>query len=214
MENIARYLLEIKAVQLSPTKPFIWTSGMKSPIYCDNRKLLSYPFIRSSVIEGLKLQTKQFEAFDLIAGVVTAGLPHASIMSDQMGLPLIYVRSKEKSHGLHNRIEGVYQTGQRVLLIEDLISTAGSCIEAAQACREAGLIVVGVLAIFTYNLPISRERFESSNIKWSTLTHFEELILKAKEMDVINHSDLDLLKSWNANPQAYSERIEIRDNGN
>lgn len=175
--EIIQDLLKIDAVQINPVKYFTWTSGVKSPIYCDNRLIMSYPHIRKKITKGfVQLMDENNWQADVIAGCATAGIPHAAWLSDSLDLPMVYVRSKPKSHGKENQIEGKITPGEKVLVIEDLISTGGSSITAANALKEAGADVVGVLAIFSYGLRKAKENFHEADIPFATLTNFDELV--------------------------------------
>ena len=179
---IAEKLLEINAVALKPKEPFTWTSGLRSPIYCDNRLTLSYPAVRREIAAGLqKLILENFSEAEVIAGTATAGIPHAAWVSELMDMPMCYVRSKAKGHGKGNQIEGKVESGQKVVVVEDLISTGGSVITAVQALREAGCEVLGVVSIFTYGLEKGKEAFEQAEIKSLSLTNFPALVKVAIE---------------------------------
>ena len=201
--EVARKLLEIKAIKLSPSSPFTWASGLQSPIYCDNRVTLSYPAVRSFLKRCLAEKSKDFGNFDVVAGVVTAGIPHGALLADVLEKPFIYVRSSAKEHGRRNLIEGELSAGQRVLVIEDLISTGGSCIMAAEALREAGAVVVGVLAIFQYGFAKASNAFSEKNIAFQTLTNYDVLIQEAIKMGYVTESDLKTLKEWRENPDGW-----------
>src|SRR3954469_15991400 len=186
---IAESLLEIKAVSLRPNNPFTWTSGIHSPIYCDNRLTLSYPEIRRKIATGLtEIITEKFPGTDLIAGTATAGIPHAAWVSELLNLPMCYVRSKAKGHGKGNQIEGNAASGQKVVVVEDLISTGGSVITAVQALREAGCDVLGVVSIFTYGLEKGRELLQENGIKSISLTDFATLIEVAIEKGYVSET--------------------------
>jgi orotate phosphoribosyltransferase len=196
----AEYLLSIKAVKLSPKELFTWASGIKSPIYCDNRVTLSFPSIRTFIKENFVNAIKEnFNTSDLIAGVATGGIPQGALVAEELGLPFVYVRTSKKDHGLTNLIEGRVEKGQKVVVVEDLISTGSSSLEAVQALREAGCIVTGMVAIFTYNLPVSISRFEATGCPLITLTDYEILIEEALKTDYITVDDLQVLKDFKAN---------------
>jgi len=203
-KQIAASLLEIGAVALRPHEPFTWTSGIKSPIYCDNRLTLSYPDIRDLIASGFAtlIQAKYPDA-EVIAGTATAGIPHAAWVAQKLGLPMIYVRDKAKGHGKENQIEGVLKPGQKVVVIEDLISTGGSSIKAAEAVNSAGGQALCVLAIFTYQLEKAIQAFETAGIELETLTNYSVLLEEAVELGKIQPEDLALLQSWRANPAAF-----------
>lgn len=203
--EIAGKLLQIKAIKLSPQMPFTWASGLRSPIYCDNRTVLSFPAVRSLVIERMVEKAAAFAAFDVVAGVATAGVPHGVLVADRMQLPFVYVREKAKAHGRQNQIEGDLQAGARVLVIEDLISTGGSSLKAVEALREAGAVVSGVLAIFSYQFPEARQRFELAQCPLDTLSHYDALLEQAISMEYIQPEALDMLREWKLSPAAWSE---------
>jgi orotate phosphoribosyltransferase len=203
-EEVAAALLEIGAVTLRPHEPFTWTSGLKSPIYCDNRLTLSYPEVRERLADAfVALIRERFADAEVIAGTATAGIPHAAWIAQKLNLPMIYVRDKAKGHGKQNQIEGVLEPGRKVVVIEDLISTGGSSLAAALAVREAGGVVLGTLAIFTYEFEQASERFAEQNIPLMTLSNFSTLIRVARAKGMINDDELALLAEWRRNPQAY-----------
>lgn len=203
-EKIAEYLLQIKAVKLSPQAPFTWASGWKSPIYCDNRKTLSYPEIRTFIRdEFVKLIQEEFGTVDAIAGVATAGIPQGALIAQELNIPFIYVRSSNKSHGLENKIEGVVTSGQSVIVIEDLISTGGSSLAAVTALRDAGCDVKAMLAIFTYGFPVAEENFKKNNCPFFTLSDYNVLIEKALKDGYIQESDLHSLQEWRKAPEKW-----------
>ncbi len=204
-QTIAQYLLEIKAVKLQPQQPFTWASGWKSPIYCDNRKTLSYPTIRNFVKESFAdVIKKQFIGVEIIAGVATAGIPHAALIADAMGLPMIYVRSEAKKHGLTNMIEGNLEAGKKVVVIEDLISTGGSSLKCVSALKEAGADVLGLAAIFSYGFETAVEQFRTANCPYITLSDYNHLIETALEMSYVKTEDLDTLKQWRLDPSVWN----------
>lgn len=200
--NLAKLLLQIKAVKLSPENPFTWASGLKSPIYCDNRIALSYPYVRAEIIKGMVTKSNQFDHFETVAGVATAGIPHASIVAHEMGLPLIYVRSKAKAHGQKNQIEGRV-IGKSVLVIEDLISTGGSALKAIDAIKEENVAISGLLAIFTYGFKESVDLFKSRQIPVQTLTNYDILIRAAIEEKYIEPNQQKVLQEWCRDPKNY-----------
>ncbi|WP_214794158.1 MULTISPECIES: orotate phosphoribosyltransferase [unclassified Exiguobacterium] len=206
MKQIAEALLQIEAVTLSPTEPYTWSSGLKSPIYCDNRLTLSYPDIRNRIIDGLVDAVESTE-IDVIAGTATAGIPHGALLADRLGLPFIYVRSSAKGHGKGNQIEGRLDSGARVLVIEDLLSTGMSSIEAAQAIREADGEVVGIQAIFSYGLPILEKNLADSHLEAASLTTFLELIDVAQSTGILNESEILSLREWQQDPRAWSDLV-------
>jgi len=202
--EVAKKLLQIKAIKLSPQKPFTWASGWRSPIYCDNRTLLSFPEVRSFVVDQFVAVAKHFEPFDAVAGVATAGIPHGALLAYRLDSPFIYVRSKAKAHGRQNRIEGRLEQGQRVLVIEDLISTGGSSIEAVQALREAGAEVVGVLAIFTYGFDRAVQTFAEADCSFETLSNYDILLAEAADQKYITPEEQQLLAEWRKSPETWS----------
>jgi len=202
--EIAEQLLDIKAVFLQPNAPFTWSSGLKSPIYCDNRLTLSYPKVRKNIAAGLaELIKKNFPETEVVAGTATAGIPHAAWVSDILELPMAYVRSKAKAHGKGNQIEGKVEKGQKVVVVEDLISTGGSVITAVNSLREAGCEVLGVVAIFTYELPKGKELLGEAEIKAYSLTDYTSLLDVAQKKGYIEEGDLASLNAWKENPEKW-----------
>lgn len=201
--EVARRLLEIRAVKLNPRDPFTWASGILSPIYCDNRVALSHPAVRTLLKNCLAEQSRDFGAFDAVAGVATAGIAHGALLADKLDLPFAYVRSSAKDHGRRNLIEGELHAGQRVLVVEDLISTGGSCLAAADALRDAGCEVVGVLAIFQYGFEKARAAFAAQNLPFATLTDYNTLVQEAAASGYIDTQDLQTLKQWRENPEGW-----------
>ena len=200
--EIAEQLLEIKAVFLQPNDPFTWSSGLKSPIYCDNRLTLSYPKVRKNIATGLAdLMKENFPETEVVAGTATAGIPHAAWVSDILDLPMAYVRSKAKAHGKGNQIEGKVEKGQKVVVVEDLISTGGSVITAVNSLREAGCEVLGVVAIFTYELPKGKELLEDAEITAYSLTDYSSLLDVAQKQGYIQEGDLASLNAWKESPE-------------
>lgn len=198
---IAKDLLDIKAVFLRPNEPFTWASGIKSPIYCDNRLTLSYPNVRKDIENGLaELIKENFPEAQCLMGTATAGIAHAALVADILDLPMGYVRGGAKSHGRNNRIEGKVEPGMKVVVVEDLISTGGSSLECVEALREAGCEVIGLVAIFTYGLPKATTNFEEANCKYATLTDYDTLIEVAKENSYIKDEDMEKLKAWKKDP--------------
>jgi len=195
--SIAQQLLEIQAVKLSPSKPFIWASGIESPIYCDNRMTLSYPDVRNAICEGfvkkIKAHHPQAEA---IAGVATGGIAHGALVADKLGLPFVYVRDKPKAHGRENTVEGFLSPLTKVVVIEDLISTGGSSIKAVDALRNYGVDVLGLLAIFTYNFQKATDAFIEAKCEVDTLTGFKELLEMIASNSSFTSSDIDYMKNW------------------
>jgi len=205
--QVAANLLKIKAIKLSPTDPFTWASGLRSPIYCDNRITLSHPEIRDFIKESLKDKVWAFGEYDVIAGVATAGIPHGALLADALGKPFIYVRSKSKAHGRQNQIEGELKKGSKVLVVEDLISTGKSSLAACDTLIEAGAKVIGVVAIFTYGFQSAKDIFSERQIPMDTLTNYRNLLKVALETNYINESEKSLLESWNQDPVTWSENV-------
>lgn len=200
-KQIAKNLLDIKAVFLRPSEPFTWASGIKSPIYCDNRLALSYPEKRTAVVKGfVSLIKERYPEVEVVMGTATAGIPWAALVGDQMELPMGYVRSSNKAHGKGNKIEGYLEKGAKVVIVEDLISTGGSVKDVVESLREAGAEVLGVVAIFSYLLPASTALFTELNCDFATLSNYDYLIDVALEHDYIKESDLEKLKAWKKNP--------------
>lgn len=206
-QQVAQKLLEIKAIKLSPSQPFTWASGLRSPIYCDNRLSLSYPETRNLIKRALAVKSVEFGNFDMIAGVATAGIAHGALMADELNLPFCYVRSEAKSHGRQNQIEGDLKKGQKILVIEDLISTGGSSIQVVEVLKNEGYEVVGVLAIFDYQFEKARNNFKIAKCNYKSICDYQSLIQEAISMDYINSSQLDVLKDWNKDPQFWSENF-------
>lgn len=203
---IAADLLEIKAVSLSPSQPFTWASGIKSPIYTDNRVTLAYPEVRNQ-IEGAfaELIKAEFPEVEVIAGTATAGIPHGAIISDYLKLPFAYIRSKPKDHGAGNQVEGRVAKGQKMVVVEDLISTGGSVLEAVAAAEREGADVLGVVAIFTYELEKASRKFAEAGVKLATLTTYSELIEIAKETGYVTKEELELLKKFKENQETWQD---------
>ena len=202
--DFASKLLRIKAIKLQPNEPFTWASGWKSPFYCDNRKTLSYPDIRTFVKVGMvHAILKHFPEADVIAGVATAGIPQAALIADVLNMPLIYVRSKPKDHGLENLIEGEMKEGAKVVVIEDLISTGCSSLKAVEAIRKAGGDVVGMVASYTYGFPVAAQAFSDANVKLVTLTDYDHVVAEALATGYIQESDIELLNEWRKDPSGW-----------
>lgn len=200
-QDIAKNLLDIKAVFLRPNEPFTWASGIKSPIYCDNRLALSYPEKRTTVVNGfVSLIKEKYPEAEVVMGTATAGIPWAALVGDKMELPMGYVRSSNKSHGKGNKIEGNLPKGAKVVIVEDLISTGGSVKDVVESLREAGAEVLGVVAIFTYLLPASTALFKELNCDFATLSNYDALIDVALKNDYIKEADLEKLKAWKQDP--------------
>ena len=204
--KIAEFLLQIKAIKLQPEQPFTWASGWKSPIYCDNRKTLSYPQIRTFIRQQfVSLINEKFATPDVIAGVATGGIAIGALVAQEMGLPFIYIRSEAKKHGLTNMIEGELTSGQNVVVIEDLISTAGSSLKAVEALREKGANVKGMVAIFTYGFDVANEKLKEANCITNSLCDYNTLIEVALKHEYINESDLESLQNWRENPSIWKQ---------
>ncbi len=198
--EIAKDLLDIKAVQINTENYFTWTSGIKSPIYCDNRLTMSYPAVRKKIIQAFVQKIAEMSVKpDVIAGCATAGIPHAAWLAAELDLPMVYVRSAPKGHGKGNQIEGLIEAGQRVVLIEDLISTGGSVIESAQALQKAGAEVLHILAIFTYGLEKSKQQFLNGNLTFDTITNYDELLNYLEENNEITNEEKRELETWRNN---------------
>ncbi|MCM0625739.1 orotate phosphoribosyltransferase [Lysinibacillus sp. OL1_EC] len=201
--EIAHAMLKVGAVELNPTELFTWASGIKSPIYCDTRLTISDPVIRKQLANGLASVIKEnFGATEIVAGTATAGIPHAAWVSDILELPMVYVRSKAKEHGRGNQIEGKYAAGQKVVVVEDIVSTGGSSITAVEALRAAGCEVLGVVCVYTYNLPRAEQAFEEAGIQYVSLTNFDYLIEAANESGAIKEEDIPFLKEWHGKLKA------------
>lgn len=201
--KIASKLLQINAIKLKPSTPFTWASGIISPIYCDNRISLSDIETRDLIKEGLAHLSENLGSFDIIAGVATAGIAHGALLADYMHKPFCYVRSKAKEHGRKNLIEGFIADGQKVLVVEDLISTGGSSIAAVEALQNAGHEVVGVISIFNYGFPQAIANFSSIGCKFASLSNYNVLLKVAKSENIISESDLTILSEWSKNPQEW-----------
>ncbi len=204
--RIAEYLLQIKAIKLQPSNPFTWVSGWKSPIYCDNRKTLSFPEVRKYIRDAFVTKINElYPDTGLIAGVATGAISHGALVADRLELPFIYVRSGAKDHGLGNQIEGFYQPGQKVVVIEDLISTGNSSLSALKALREAGCQVLGMLAIFTYEFKKAEDAFIAENCKLDTLCNYSVLVETALRTGYISESDVETLRKWRLDPEKWGK---------
>ncbi|MDE6450304.1 MAG: orotate phosphoribosyltransferase [Muribaculaceae bacterium] len=198
---LAEKLLKISAIKLQPDNPFTWASGWNSPIYTDNRKTLSYPDIRTFIkVELCRIIMENFEKPDAIAGVATGAIAQGALVADELGLPYVYVRSTPKDHGLENLIEGNVKPGQKVVVIEDLISTGGSSLKAVEALRSAGCEVVGMAAIFTYGFPVAEKAFQEVDVKLCTLSNYNSMLQAALEINYIREQDIDTLAKWRHDP--------------
>ncbi len=202
--KIAEFLLQIKAVKLQPKNPFTWASGLSSPIYCDNRVTLSYPAIRTYIRQGYaEAIMKEYGKPDFIAGVATGGIAQGALVAQELGIPFVYVRSAYKGHGLGNQIEGHFEKGQRVVVIEDLISTGGSSLVAVNALRDAGCEVRGLVSIFTYGFDVSIRNFADADCPFLSLTDYEHLIDQAVKENYITEQDIQSLKDWKKDPSSW-----------
>lgn len=201
---VAGKLLDVQAVKLSPNAPFTWASGWKSPIYCDNRKVLSFPYVRDYVKSELcNVIFEKFPEADVLAGVATAGIAWGAMAADQLKLPYVYVRPKPKEHGLGNQIEGSLQAGQKVIVVEDLISTGKSSLQVVDVLKNAGVEVVGMVSIFTYQFPQAAEAFEKAGVPYHSLTDYPTLISLALERNIVSAGDEAELLKWRENPAAW-----------
>jgi orotate phosphoribosyltransferase len=206
--KVAEYLLQIKAIKLQPEEPFTWASGLKSPIYCDNRKTLSYPKIRTYIRHHfVEVINEHFPRPDVIAGVATGGIAIGALVAEEMGLPFIYVRSEAKKHGLTNMIEGVIEKDQSIVVIEDLISTGGSSLKAIEALREKGCDIKGMVAIFTYGFDEAEQNFKKAKCRVKTLTDYDTMINAALEKGYITEKNVQKLREWRINPKAWAESM-------
>lgn len=204
--KVASALLEIEAIKLRPDQPFKWASGWNSPIYCDNRLSLSFPSTRTLVKEGLiSLIRTHFKGAEAIAGVATAGVPQGAILADALNLPFVYVRPKPKDHGMENLIEGKVVKGQKVVVVEDLISTGGSSLKAVEALRDSGFEVLGMVAIFTYGFNTAKDNFEKAKVTLHTLSDYEALVNEAVSKGVIKKEELESLKDWRKDPASWKK---------
>ncbi len=205
--KVAEFLLQIKAVVVQPRNPFTWASGWKSPMYCDNRKILSYPLIRTFIRHEFVTKIEaQYGKPDIIAGVATGGIPIGALVAQEMNLPFIYVRPEPKGHGLNNQIEGVYEEGRNVVVIEDLISTGSSSLKAVAALRKAGVKVKGLVAIFSYGFEIAQTNFDDADCDYHVLTDYNTLIEQATKINLVEPSQVDSLKDWRMNPSEWAPK--------
>ena len=208
-KNVASSLLKINAVKLSPEAPFTWASGWHSPIYCDNRKTLSYPEVRRQIYEEFaSLIAEKYPEAELIAGVATGAIAHGVLVAEKMNKPFIYVRSAPKSHGLTNQVEGYYQKGQKVVVVEDLVSTGMSSLRAVEALRAAGVEVIGMVASFTYGFNVAEEAFANAGVKLITLTNYEAVLEAAKSTGYITEEVMPTLREWRANPSEWRNDLK------
>jgi orotate phosphoribosyltransferase len=205
-QSVARHLLAVQAVRLQPNQPFTWSSGWKSPIYCDNRVTLAYPEVRSFIKNALADAIRQrFPSVEVIAGVATAGIPQGALVADVLGLPYCYVRPEPKSHGMGKQIEGHLKPQQRVVVIEDLISTGGSSLKVVNSLRAAGAEVLGMAAIFTYGFPVAAQNFEQKNVPLVCLSNYDALLVEAQALDYISADAMDSLSAWRQNPSKWGQ---------
>lgn len=204
---VAEKLLKISAVKLQPQNSFTWASGWKSPIYCDNRKTLSYPSLRNLIkVEISRIILEQFPDADAVAGVATGAIAQGAMVAEELGLPFVYVRSAPKDHGLENLIEGSLRPGQKVVVVEDLISTGGSSLKAVEAIRKDGCEVVGMVAIFTYQFPLAQQKFEEADVKLITLSNYTAILEVALSTHYISDEDLETLQEWRKDPASWNPK--------
>lgn len=209
-KKIAGELLKIESIKINLERPYLWASGWKSPIYCDNRLSLSFPAVRTLVKDSLvKLVKEKYPKVEAIAGVATAGIPQGALIADELNIPFIYVRSKSKEHGLENQVEGLVKKGQKVVIVEDLVSTGGSSLQASEAIRVAGMEVMGMVAIFTYGFPIAEENFKSRNTELWYLADYETMLQLGVEKGSISNEQLATLKAWRGNPAQWGQEVVI-----
>lgn len=205
--QVALHLLEVKAIKLNPENPFTWASGLRSPIYCDNRVSLSYPQVRNYIRQQLyRAATTFFQDTDVVVGVATAGIPQGALVAEEMDLPFAYVRSGKKDHGMTNQIEGHVKPGQKALVVEDLVSTGKSSLLAVDALREAGVEVLGMVSVFTYGLEIAQKNFEAAQCRLVSLSDYDHLIEAAVKQEYVSKEALASLKDWRNDPQKWSDR--------
>jgi orotate phosphoribosyltransferase len=202
--EVTKKLLEINTIKIQPSSPFTWASGWLSPIYCDNRKILSYPETRTFICDQfVRIIKEKYPQVEIIAGVATGAIAHGALVAEKLGLPFIYVRSKPKDHGLENLIEGDLKVGQKVVIIEDLVSTGGSSLKAAEALSDFGGDILGMLAIFTYDFPVATENFIKAGIELTTLSNYQTLINLALDMGEVDEDEMESLQSWRKNPSVW-----------
>lgn len=209
-EQLADFLLQIKAIKLQPSKPFQWASGWMSPIYCDNRLTLSFPKVRTFIRQEMsKALVEKFEKPDVIAGVATGGIAHGALVAQELGIPFVYVRSAAKDHGLENLIEGKIDAGQTVVVVEDLVSTGQSSLKAVEALRQAGAIAKGLVSIFDYGFDKARSAFEKEKCPFFSLSNYDILLERAIIHKYVSKSDEDLLRAWKNNPENWGASLKI-----
>ena len=202
----AAKLLKIKALKLQPNHPFTWASGWKSPIYCDNRKTLSYPDVRNFIkIQMARIILEKYPDTDAIAGVATGAIAQGALVAQELNLPFVYIRASKKDHGMENLVEGDLQAGQKVVVIEDLISTGGSSLKAVEAIRTSGCEVLGMVAIFTYGFPVATNQFEAAKVELTTLSNYQAVLNLASETNYIQASDITTLQKWSQNPAEWNK---------
>ncbi|HOZ69668.1 MAG TPA: orotate phosphoribosyltransferase [Chitinophagaceae bacterium] len=205
---VAEKLLQVSAVRLNPEQPFTWASGWKSPIYCDNRKILSFPFIRDYIkSEMCNVIFEKFPEAELLAGVATAGIAWGAMAADQLKLPYIYVRPKPKEHGLGNQIEGFYEKGQKTVVVEDLVSTGKSSLQVVDVLKAQGLEVVGMVSIFTYGFPAATEAFEAASLPYQSLTDYPSLIELAVKKGIVSPEQEEVLLKWRESPSTWTGNL-------
>jgi orotate phosphoribosyltransferase len=205
--KVAEFLLQVKAIKLQPNDPFTWASGIKSPIYCDNRIALSYPSVRTYIRQAYSEAIEdQFGKPDIIAGVATGGIAQGALVAQELGLPFIYVRSSAKGHGMGNQVEGYYEAGQKVVVIEDLVSTGKSSLLAVDALREAGLEIRGLVASFTYGFPEAQENFDKKECSMVALSNYDILLEEALRMGAIKDEEIEMLRTWKSDPRNWSNK--------
>ncbi|HTM64788.1 MAG TPA: orotate phosphoribosyltransferase [Flavipsychrobacter sp.] len=212
-KHFAEKLLQIKALQLNLQKPYVWASGWNSPVYCDNRKVLSYPYVRDFVKSELaNMVLEHFPEADAIAGVATAGIAHGVMAADLLKLPFVYVRSKPKEHGMGNQIEGVLQEGQKVVVIEDLVSTGKSSLQVVDVLREQGAQVIGMCALFTYGFPVADEAFEKAMVPLHTISNYAALMEVAEELKIVQPEHKTILNQWRMDPGSWKTPFPEEEN--
>ncbi|MDR1861205.1 MAG: orotate phosphoribosyltransferase [Bacteroidales bacterium] len=204
---VTKSLVQINTIKIQPTAPFTWASGWRAPIYCDNRKILSYPAVRSLVRDSFaEIIRDKYSSVEVIAGVATGAIAHGVLVAELLGLPFIYIRSAPKDHGLENLIEGDLQPSRKVVIVEDLVSTGISSLKAAEAVRRAGGDILGMVAIFTYNFPVATDNFAKANIELSTLSNYQALLEVALQAGDIKPSELDSLCKWREDPEHWGKQ--------
>lgn len=205
---LAKKLLAIRAIKLQPANPFTWASGWQAPIYCDNRKTLSYPAVRTFIkLELARTIIENYEGVEVIAGVATGAIAQGAMVADALNLPFVYIRSTPKDHGLENLIEGDLKPGAKVVVIEDLISTGGSSLKAVEAIRSSGCSVVGMVAVFTYGFPVAAERFKEARVKLTTLCDYDAVLDEALKTEYIEEAEIRTLQEWRGDPEHWRRRV-------